>query len=61
MDVEGHERPILESTNWREHGIRACVFEHKHMRAEEIAAIESILGEQGFALKYYGRDAVAFR
>lgn len=61
MDVEGHERTILESIDWQGLGIRACVFEHKHMSAHVIGDLEQLFERNGFVCKRFGRDTVAMR
>lgn len=61
MDVEGHERTIIESIDWQGMGIRACVFEHKHMNPREIGDLERLFERNGFTFKRFGRDMVAFK
>jgi FkbM family methyltransferase len=61
MDVEGHERTIIESVDWLGLGVRACLFEHKHMAPEDLAAVEAVFTARGFALRPYGRDTIAWR
>jgi FkbM family methyltransferase len=61
MDVEGHERRIIDSLDFTALGVRAAVFEHKHMIESEYDAVRGRLASFGFRLKRYGRDTVAYR
>lgn len=61
MDVEGHERPILENIEFDRHRVRFVLFEHKHMNVSEKSLVADLLGRRGFALKEHGRDTVAWR
>lgn len=61
MDVEGHERKILEDVDFDALRVRAVVFEHKHMTEHEYRTVSDRLGSFNFALRRYGRDTVAYR
>jgi FkbM family methyltransferase len=61
MDVEGHERRIIESLDFSTLCVRAVLFEHKHMIESEYETVRGRLAPFGFTLKRYGRDAVAYR
>ena len=61
MDVEGHERPIIDSIDWDRWRVRACVYEHKHLGPEDAQHLRQLLQSQGFLLKEFGRDTVAHR
>jgi len=61
MDVEGHEQAIIQDVDWNALGVRACLFEHKHMDGATFGALMALFQSEGFHLKRYGRDAVAFR
>jgi len=61
MDVEGHERRILDDVDFDSLGVEVVVFEHKHMTEPEYRAVSDRLASLGFALRRYGRDTVAHR
>jgi hypothetical protein len=61
LDVEGHERAILESIDYDRHGVKFLIFEHKHIRTDDMRAVRERLEGAGFELKSLGRDTVAWR
>jgi FkbM family methyltransferase len=61
MDVEGHERAIIETIDVDRHRVKFIVYEHKHLSQSDRSAVESRLRGHGFALKAFGRDTIAFR
>jgi FkbM family methyltransferase len=61
LDVEGHERAILETIDWDAHQVTFVMFEHKHMSSQDWRAADMILTQRGFTLKQFGRDAIGFR
>lgn len=61
IDVEGHERAILETVDVSAYGIRFVMYEHKHLSAEDRAFLTSLLGRQGLVSKVFGRDTIAAR
>ncbi len=60
LDVEGHEQTILKSMDFDRHKVRFIIFEFKHLGGS-LAEIERLLRSHGFRLKYFGRDAIAWR
>ena len=60
MDVEGHERRIIEDIDFANLGVHALVFEHKHMTEIDHEAVIEHLKSFGFTLRRYGRDTVAY-
>ena len=61
IDVEGHERTIIENIDLERHGVKFIVYEHKHLSESDCSAVESKLRRHGFALKAFGRDTIAYR
>jgi FkbM family methyltransferase len=61
LDVEGHERTIIEDIDLERHRVKFIVYEHKHLSASDCAAVESKLRRYGFSLKQFGRDTIACR
>ena len=61
MDVEGHERNIIEDVEFDLLGVRAILFEHKHMTAKDEDAVFDYLKSFGFTLRRFEDDAVAYR
>ncbi len=61
MDVEGHERAIIESIDFDRHRVRFVIYEHKHMSSAEAAHVQSWLRQHGFEIKPFGRDTIARR
>lgn len=61
MDVEGHERRIIDDIEFGSLGVRAMIFEHKHLTEEDEKAVLDRLRGFGFMIKRYGRDTVAYR
>ena len=61
IDVEGHERTIIESIDLERHRVRFIIYEHKHLSASDRSAVESRLRRHGFSLKEFGRDTIACR
>jgi FkbM family methyltransferase len=61
VDVEGHERRVIETIDLERHRVRFIVYEHKHLSETDRSAVESKLRRHGFALKGFGRDTIAFR
>jgi FkbM family methyltransferase len=61
MDVEGHERVIIENIDMDRHRVRFIIFEHKHMARADKVHVVRILRKQGFSLKEFGRDTIAYR
>lgn len=61
MDVEGHERPILETIDFDRHRVRFVIFEHIHMTQEDIRKVEARLASFGFTMKRFSRDTIAWR
>ena len=51
LDVEGHERTIIEDIDLERHRVKFIVYEHKHLSASDCAAVESKLRRYGFSLK----------
>lgn len=61
IDVEGHERAILETVDFERHCLRFIIYEHKHMAAADLEVVEARLAGAGFATKRFGRDTIAWR
>jgi len=61
MDVEGHERKIIESIDFERRAVRCLVFEHKHLSPADARAVAAILESHSFTLKRFGRDTFASR
>jgi FkbM family methyltransferase len=61
MDVEGHERVIIENIDMDRHRVRFIIFEHKHMADADKEHVMHILRKQGFSLKEFGRDTIGYR
>jgi len=61
IDVEGHERTIIESIDLKRHRVKIIVYEHKHLSESDRLVVESKLRGHGFSLKGFGRDTIAFR
>lgn len=61
MDVEGHERTIIENIDLERHRVKFIVYEHKHLSESDRSAVENKLRGHGFFLKGFGRDTIAFR
>jgi FkbM family methyltransferase len=61
IDVEGHERPILESIDLDRHQVKFIMYEHKHLSESDRSAVESRLQAFGFSVKRFGWDTVAYR
>jgi FkbM family methyltransferase len=61
IDVEGHEVPIIESIDFDGFGVRFLIYEHKHLKAAAMSALEALLRSYGFVLKKFDRDTVASR
>jgi FkbM family methyltransferase len=61
LDVEGHERAILETIDWDAHQVTFVMFEHKHMSGREQRYADMTLTQRGFTLKQFGRDTIGFR
>jgi len=59
--VEGHEHRILGDIELDALGVRALVFEHKHMAKENYQAVLDRMKGYGFTIRSYGRDTVAYR
>jgi len=61
LDVEGHERAILDTIDYDAHEVRFLIFEHKHLRADDMQALQERPEGAEFALKGFGRDSIAWR
>jgi FkbM family methyltransferase len=61
LDVEGHERTIIESIDLDRHCVRFVMFEHKHLSESDRDAVEAKLGAHGFSIKRFGWDTIAWR
>jgi FkbM family methyltransferase len=61
IDVEGHERTIIENIDLERHRVRFMIYEHKHLSARDRPAVENRLRRQRFSLKNFGRDTIAWR
>jgi FkbM family methyltransferase len=61
LDVEGHERRIIDDIEFASLGVRAVMFEHKHMTTRDEEAVLDHFRAFGFMIKRYGRDTVAYR
>jgi FkbM family methyltransferase len=61
MDVEGHERIIIENIDMDRHGVRFIIFEHQHMARADKEHVAHIIRKQGFSLKEFGRDTIGYR
>jgi FkbM family methyltransferase len=61
MDVEGHERAILETIDFDRQRVRFLIYEHKHMAEVEARSIELMLMARGFSIKRFGRDTIGWR
>jgi FkbM family methyltransferase len=61
LDVEGHERQIIEDIDFVGLGVKALVFEHKHMPQSDQEWVIMRLKMLGFSVRRYGRDALAYR
>ena len=61
IDVEGHERRILESIDLELFGVRFIVYEHKHLSRDDRGFCSGLLAHRGFMLKGFGRDTIAWR
>src|SRR5262249_8233052 len=61
IDVEGHERTIIEAIDLERHRVKFFIYEHKHLSKSDRSALESKLRRHGFSLKQFGTDTVACR
>ena len=61
IDVEGHERTIIENIDLERHRVKFIVYEHKHLSESDRSVVEGKLRRHGFSLKGFGRDTIAFR
>ena len=61
LDVEGHERAILDTVDYDAHEVRFLIFEHKHIRSDDMRALKDRLEGARFELKSFARDTVAWR
>jgi FkbM family methyltransferase len=61
IDVEGHERQIIDDIDFISLGVRVLLFEHKHMTITDEEAVLNRLKSFDFMTRKYGRDTVAYR
>jgi FkbM family methyltransferase len=61
IDVEGHERPILESIDFERFGVSFIIYEHKHLPPRDQSKLSDFLSGRGFLLKIFGRDTIAWK
>jgi FkbM family methyltransferase len=61
MDVEGHEGAILDTIDFDRHRVAVVIYEHRHMDGAEQQRVEGLLQGQGFSLKRFGNDTIAWR
>jgi hypothetical protein len=61
IDVEGHERRIIDDIDFAGLGVPVLLFEHKHVTAVDDSAVVEHLEAHGFKLRRYGRDSLAER
>ena len=61
VDVEGHERAIIESIDVDRHRVRFIMYEHVHLSEHDRLSVESKLREHGFSLKEFSGDTIAYR
>src|SRR5262245_3600556 len=53
VDVEGHERTIVESIDLDRHRVKFIMYEHKHLSESDRSAVESKLKGSGFSVKRF--------
>lgn len=58
MDVEGHERAVLEAIDFQAVPVKAIFFEYEHLAGSE-GDVRQLLEGNGFTLIQSGRDALA--
>jgi FkbM family methyltransferase len=61
IDVEGHERAIIDSIDLERHRVKFLIYEHKHLSEVDRFVVESGLRRHGFSIKSFGRDTIAWR
>ena len=61
IDIEGHERAIIETIDLERHRVKFIIYEHRHLSERDRSAVESRLRSHGFSLKAFGFDTIASR
>jgi FkbM family methyltransferase len=61
IDVEGHERRIVDSIDLDRHRVKFIMYEHKHLSENDRSAVERKLQGHGFSVKRFGWDTIACR
>jgi len=59
VDVEGHELQVFQGVDFSRVRISSILYERKHMKPDEEAAIESLLEAAGFVISKFYQDAIA--
>lgn len=61
MDVEGLEGRLLGAIDLARYRVKFLLYEHVHLPTEEDLRIRQRLADEGFSIKQFGRDTIAWR
>jgi FkbM family methyltransferase len=61
MDVEGHERTIIEDVDYNLLRIKVILYEHRHMSENEEQVVSDYLKSFGFNFRRFPADTIAYR
>lgn len=61
IDIEGHERAIIDTIDLERHRVKFIIYEHRHLSERDRSAVESRLRSYGFSVKGFGFDMIASR